>query len=503
MPDSGDGWDRPALLNQYLVISTGGQQTPGLGNINPQLYSLRQSNPAIFNDITTGNNDVTVTTTAMAGCGRHQTCGSETVGYNAGVGYDNVTGLGSVNAWSLITGWKGGPTVVTPPTPAAAGLSLVGNLSSVGQSDVVFLTATATANDGVSTPQGVVQFSSGGTSLGPVTLVGAGGISTATLQLRGEELPIGSTTVTATYDGSSSSAPVTSSVTLNIRAVSSSNGKPAIQGLTDSASYQQRYSPGMIMSVWGASLASSGTAESAGGVPLPVTIAGISATVNGVAAALYYVSPTQLNIQIPYQTAVGVPATLAIDNNGQVTTRTFELGAASPGIFTDTKNSIVCGCSERSRGQTTTLYFAGAGAVTPAIPRYRLRTGVEYAAGSAARTCKYHHHCRRRACNHVVYRHPLFSGWCCPSQLPGSERDFDRASARGCQCERDVERCGYSQHHKLIFTSPSVPQRPEPGYLSLSSGTPAMPRFSGTHPRRREHRPRRGLRRGACGRWRL
>jgi uncharacterized protein (TIGR03437 family) len=229
------------------------------------------------------------------------------------------------------------------------------------------LTATVTANDGVSTPVGVVQFSSGGTSLGPLTLVGSGGISTATLQLRGDELPSGSTTITATYDGSSTSTPVTSSVTLNIRAVSSSNGKPAVQGLTDAASYQQRYSPGMIMSVWGASLASPGTAESASSVPLPVTIAGVAATVNGVAAPLYYVSPTQLNIQVPYQTAVGVPVTLAINNNGQVTTRTLELAATSPGIFTDTTNTIVCGGCSAVRGQTTTLYMAGAGAVTPAI----------------------------------------------------------------------------------------------------------------------------------------
>jgi uncharacterized protein (TIGR03437 family) len=160
---------------------------------------------------------------------------------------------------------------------------------------------------------------------------------------------------------------VTSSVTLNVRAIgSTSNGTPAIQGLTDAASYQQRYSPGMIMSVWGATLAPSGTAASAGSVPLPLTMAGVAATVNGVAAPLYYVSSTQLNIQIPYQTAVGSPATLAIDNNGQVATRTFEPVAASPGIFTNAANTIVPN-GTAARGQTTTLYFAGAGAVTPAL----------------------------------------------------------------------------------------------------------------------------------------
>jgi uncharacterized protein (TIGR03437 family) len=356
-----------ALLNQYLV-STGSQQTAGLGNINPQLYSLRQSNPAVFNDIVTGNNTVTVSAPSITqGCGRKGcTSASVTVsGYNAGIGYDDVTGLGSVNAWRLITGWKGEGTVVT--TPATASLSLVSNLSNLGQSDIAFLTATATASDGVTTPQGVVQFSAGGTSLSPVTLVGAGGVSTATLQLSGDELPSGSTTITATYEGSSSSAPVTSSVTLNVREVGpNSGGTPAIQGLTDAASYQQRYSPGMILTVWGASLAPSGTAESAASVPLPLTMAGIAATVNGVAAPLYYVSPTQLNIQVPYQTALGSPATLAINNNGQISTRTLEFAATSPGIFTNTANTIVP-YTTAARGQTITLYFAGAGAVAPAL----------------------------------------------------------------------------------------------------------------------------------------
>ncbi len=75
-----------ALLNQKLGSG-------GVGNINPNLYSLAQSNPGIFHDVTTGNNIVTVA------CPRRQPdCGATPVGYNAGVGYDQTTGLGSVDA---------------------------------------------------------------------------------------------------------------------------------------------------------------------------------------------------------------------------------------------------------------------------------------------------------------------------------------------------------------------------------------------------------------------
>lgn len=48
------------LLNQYLV-SSGAQSGPGLGNMNPKLYSLAQTTPSAFHDTTVGNNIVTVT----------------------------------------------------------------------------------------------------------------------------------------------------------------------------------------------------------------------------------------------------------------------------------------------------------------------------------------------------------------------------------------------------------------------------------------------------------
>jgi len=51
------------------------------------------------------------------------------------------------------------------------------------------------------------------------------------------------------------------------------------------------------VSVFGTNLAAS--KQLASTLPLPLTMGGVSATVNGVAAPLLYVSPSQLNIQIP------------------------------------------------------------------------------------------------------------------------------------------------------------------------------------------------------------
>jgi uncharacterized protein (TIGR03437 family) len=93
---------------------------------------------------------------------------------------------------------------------------------------------------------------------------------------------------------------------------------------------------------------------------------GVAVTVNGVAAPLYYASPTQLNIQVPWQTAVGA-AVLTVNNSGQqALSQPFNVAPASPGIFTDTTNTIVPN-GGATPGETTTFYMAGPGTVMPAV----------------------------------------------------------------------------------------------------------------------------------------
>jgi uncharacterized protein (TIGR03437 family) len=344
-----------ALLNQYLV-STGAPAPGGVGNMNAGLYALAQSAPTAFHDVTAGNNIVTVACST-----RTKNCTSSPVGYTAGVGYDNASGLGSVDAFNLVTKWNGG-SVIAPPTSA---LTLLSNLTTLASNDVIFLTATATGANGV-TPAGVVVFEVGNASLGSATLVGSAGVATATLAVSGSQLSLGSVTITASYT-ESSSASATASITLGITPAASA-GAPSIGGLTNGASFAQTYAPGAILSVFGSDLAL--LTGSASSLPLPLTIEGVAATVNGEAAPLYYVSSGQLNIQIPYETAVGSTATLKINNNGQVTTQTFPVASAAPGVFVQ-NGIVVTGATPEgtaARGQITTLYMTGGGAVTPAVP---------------------------------------------------------------------------------------------------------------------------------------
>jgi uncharacterized protein (TIGR03437 family) len=346
-----------ALVNHYLV-SSGQQAAPGLGNANMTLYSLARTGSGIFNDITTGNNVVTVTPCS----GRIGGCTS--VGYQAGPGYDLVTGLGSVNVENLATGWTGTPSL---------NLQLTSNMTSLAAKDTVFLIATATDPTGA-TPAGTVTFTtSGGTNLGSAQLVGSNGIATATLAVTGSDIGLNpqseaSQTITATYKESSST--VTARVTLNALAASVGTA-PLITGSTNAASFQQVYAPGMILAVFGTQLLAPGAVAGANAavantVPFPYTMAGVAATMDGEAAPLWYVSPTQWNIQIPYETAPGT-RDLEINNNGQVTHESITVAAAAPGVFFGPSNLIANGLAPVPPGGETVLYLTGAGAVSPSI----------------------------------------------------------------------------------------------------------------------------------------
>lgn len=339
-----------ALLNQEL--SSG-----GLGNINPKLYSLAPSgwSSGAFHDITAGNNIVSVA------CPRRQPdCGNTQVGYYAGRGYDQTTGLGSVDAYKLVQTWSGGAITTPAPPPASnSNITLTANLRTVATNDVVYLTATVISSNGT-TPSGSVAFSIGTTSLGSAPLTGSGGTATATLAINGLQLPVGSGAITATYN-SSTSAPLAVSVSSS---GSGSAATPAVTSVGNGASFQQSFAPGAVLSVFGSNLAP--VTESASSVPLPLSVSGTEVLVNGIAAPLYYVSPGQLNVQIPYEVNVGSDAVVSVNNNGQVTTRSFLVAAAAPGIFTNSSGALVP-TSSAAVGQELAFYITGAGAVQPLI----------------------------------------------------------------------------------------------------------------------------------------
>ena len=108
-----------ALINQSLG-------NIGLGNVNPNLYTFAASTPSAFHDVTSGNNMVPCTSGSL-----NCPSGTTQIGFNAGAGYDQVTGLGSVDADKLATAWLATetPMFTLAATPATYTVSQGGSVT--------------------------------------------------------------------------------------------------------------------------------------------------------------------------------------------------------------------------------------------------------------------------------------------------------------------------------------------------------------------------------------
>ena len=116
-----------ALLDQNLAAAQ--------GNLNPQLYSMAASVPTAFHDATVSSSGVSgcsVNTASICNNSMAKRSGSgATAGFLLATGYDEATGLGSVNVTNLVNAW--GPTYfVASPNQLTFGSQLV-NTSSTAQ----------------------------------------------------------------------------------------------------------------------------------------------------------------------------------------------------------------------------------------------------------------------------------------------------------------------------------------------------------------------------------
>jgi len=109
---------------------------------------------------------------------------------------------------------------------------------------------------------------------------------------------------------------------------------PAINanGIVNAASAQPLVAPGSLASIFGTGLA---TAEaSAPSLPLPTVLQGTTVSFNGTQAPLIYVSPTQINFQVPFEAPTSGHAQVIVSsvgtNSGAVNVALAEF---APGIF--------------------------------------------------------------------------------------------------------------------------------------------------------------------------
>jgi uncharacterized protein (TIGR03437 family) len=124
--------------------------------------------------------------------------------------------------------------------------------------------------------------------------------------------------------------------------------------------------PGMVAALFGTDLSGR---SAAGGLPLPATLADVQLLVNDEPAPLFYVSPGQINFQVPAQADAGTVARLEVVRaaSGQVLAGgTVALAPAAPGLFGVLNEDGSLNTPERpaTRGSIVQIFATGQGAVT-------------------------------------------------------------------------------------------------------------------------------------------
>ena len=139
--------------------------------------------------------------------------------------------------------------------------------------------------------------------------------------------------------------------------------------------------PGEFVSLFGSGLCSA--TEGAPTLPLPTHLANVQVSVNGVFAPISYVSPSQINILVPYEVSGGYATFQVSSDTGLSNAVTLYKRDTAPGVFTSTAGGFAPGEGPAAAlhanfspvtqgnpakvGETLLLYVTGLGAVKPAV----------------------------------------------------------------------------------------------------------------------------------------
>ena len=184
----------PAMAGIMALVDQ--SQQGRQGNANYELYALANQYPDSFNDVTIGSNNVSCTSGSP-------NCSLDTNGdgfyslqhYATGPGYDEASGLGTINGANLIANWS---KVSLNAAPKASATTLTLSQTTFAHGTPVTLSTTVTSAGG--TPSGLVAIlssSSIGGQTGQGTVPLSDGAGTKSI----DYLPGGTYNLTAEYAG--------------------------------------------------------------------------------------------------------------------------------------------------------------------------------------------------------------------------------------------------------------------------------------------------------------
>lgn len=200
-----------ALINQKAGSAQGSPNTQLYQLAGKQTYSSCKSdslslpNSCYFNDVVLG----TITMPCAAGSQNCKVAHSGDAlglltGYDAGVGFDRATGLGTLNVANVVNGWTSAVGTATATVAVSANPTSFTNLNGTA------LTITVSGSSG--TPTGTVVVTSG-TFVSATKSLTSG---TVTFNLSPGVLAVGTDTITATYGGDSTYATASGTVQVTV-----------------------------------------------------------------------------------------------------------------------------------------------------------------------------------------------------------------------------------------------------------------------------------------------
>ncbi len=168
-------------------------------------------------------------------------------------------------------------------------------------------------------------------------------------------------------------------------------------GIVNAASFAAAIAPGAFTAIFGSGLAATtrtwNSADFANG-KLPVQLDSVSVTINGKAAYVYFVSPNQLDVIAPADSATG-PVPVVVTNNSVPGPSTMaELRAVSPAFFATGKYviathangglvgpaNVLPGATPAKPGETIVVYGTGFGPTNQAVDGLVVASPVNLAA---------------------------------------------------------------------------------------------------------------------------
>jgi uncharacterized protein (TIGR03437 family) len=168
---------------------------------------------------------------------------------------------------------------------------------------------------------------------------------------------------------------VSGSLQVSVSVIPSGFVEPSVGAIADDAAQTATnlVSPGEAITIYGPQLADCAAASS---LPFPTQLCGAQVLIDGVPLPLYFVSPDQIDAQLPFGLTENISHELIVQRDGQLSAP-FQVNVvpATPGVFTqngagtgaadvlNTAYQLVTSNNPLHPGDTTIIYCSGLGTV--------------------------------------------------------------------------------------------------------------------------------------------